>query len=184
MDDRRGAAPAAYLRSTRDIAVVDRAVLHQMACAGSWAAGSRMWAKVRAHVTVRLDGSVVTCWDPAARLWYGSGPWNVTALTIEHQGNFPGRYVAGAPRWWKPNVAGRDLPTPAQVASSLAVLRAAQAYLPGLRYVAPHRLVERRKPACCGPDLWRQVGEAAIRDLGLALPDRAPGGANLPADWR
>lgn len=186
LTDRTPHAPGRYRLRERDPSEVDLAVLHQT---GPIFAPD----KVRAHFLVMPTNEVLMLHHPLARLRYGSSTWNARCVTIEHAAHYPGRYTAaGVPKWAAWNEKAKPACAPRarledfeeQVHASRALLTHLRAELPSLRFVGAHRQVQAGKGGCCGPDLWREVGEWAVRVLGLELVDVAPTGSPLPADWR
>jgi hypothetical protein len=177
--DRTAYSPEDYRVRMRDPDEVDLAVLHQT---GPVFAAD----KVRAHVLVMPTGEVLELHPPLTRLLYGSSAWNSRCVTIEHAGNFPGRYTTrGTPVWWRPELGADHLEERvSQVEASRALLASLRAELPALRWVGAHRQVQAGKAGCCGPDLWREIGEWAIRELGLQLVATHPHGKDIPDAWR
>lgn len=184
MIDRTAETPLVYRIRTRDPAEVDLVVLHQT--------GPRFDPlRLKAHALVRADGEVVQLHPWLARMRYGSGPiGNSRGVNVEIEANLPGRYHRGEGRWaQEPRDVWDADARRAQVLAARALLAALKAELPALRYVCAHRTLQggetsRRRAGCCGPDLWREVGEWAVAELGLELLPTAPGGLDLPDDWR
>lgn len=177
-------APAGYRVGPRALASVDVVVLHQMGFV--WKRENAMWAKVRAHFAIHRDGLIDALTPVAVRMRYGSGHVNRHCVSIEHEGNYAQGFDAdGKPTFYKPTKFGAHVldDAPGQVEASRALLRHLRGSLPGLRYVAAHRHIERGKPGCPGPDLWREVGEWALHELDL---EEYPvdGGRPLLDSWR
>lgn len=174
-------APAEYRVRARLPSEVQAVVLHQTAFSG-WSTNNPMWARIRAHYVVRQDGSVLMLHHPTVRMRYGSGPCNARGVTVEHEGNLPSD--SGA--YWKPERYGRDVldQHPEQVAASRALVRMLCAEYPTIGLVIAHRHIDARKPNCPGPDIWREVGEWAKRELALVEPAPLPAGLPLPNTWR
>lgn len=202
--DRTADSPTSYRIRERDPTKVDTVWLHQTGTAPGLPESTLL--RTRAHALVLEGGEVLHLHPWLARMRYGSGPrGNPRGVNIEHRANLPGRYRGGEGRWWRPPAPSgwqgtadewraecdRRLPPEhwnpdgrrAQVLASRALLRRLRDELPALRFVGAHRLVEAGKSGCPGPNLWREVGEWAIRELGLWLaPTR--GGLDLPPSWR
>ncbi len=179
-------APGRYRLRDRAPDEIDLVVLHQT---GTRAGLSQTALdKTRAHALILDSGEILHLHPWTARLRYGSGPWNARCISIEHRANLPGRYVAEKGRWWRPDLVPPDAWDPdarrAQVLASRRLLRLLRSELPALRYVAAHRMVQKGKGGCCGPDIWREVGEWALSSLGLELMTVAPTGSVLPTTWR
>lgn len=186
--DRTARAPAKFRGHLREPAEPDLAVLHQTGVGRSiWAEDSPAWDRVRAHFVVLPSGEVRRNHDPLVRLRYGSRWWNPRAVTIEIAGNFPTRLAAGArPIWWNPKRMGQDriAERPEQVHAARALLAHLRSVLPGLRYLGAHRQIEAAKAGCPGPDVWAEIGEFALRDLGFDLAPTDPRGLAIPDTWR
>ncbi len=174
-------APAGYRIRTRPASDVRAVVLHQTGFSG-WRADNPMWAKVRAHFVVRHDGSVLMLHHPMTRMRYGSGPCNAQGVTVEHEGNYPSAHGV----YWRPEKYGRDVldQHPEQVTASRALVRMLTADYPTIGLVIGHRHIDARKANCPGPDLWREVGQWSIDQLGLREPDPLPEGLAVPGSWR
>jgi hypothetical protein len=202
--DRTSHAPGRYRLRDRAPSEVDLVVLHQTGTQQDLPQSTL--DKTRAHALILDDGTVLRLHPWTARLRYGSGPWNARCITIEHRANLPGRYVKGQGRWWRPAPPKNFEGTPAawrarcdaelspdtwdadarraQVLASRALLRQLRDELPALKFIGAHRQVQAGKGGCPGPDLWREVGEWAIRELGFELVEVAPTGSPLPPNWR
>lgn len=182
--DRTARTPAGYRVRERAPSEVDLVCLHQT---GTGPLSEEAADRVKAHAVVLDDGAVLQLHPWLARLKYGSGPWNGRGITVEHRANLPGRYQGDAPRWAgkAPRETWDADARRAQVVAARGLLARLRAELPGLRYVGAHRQIDSpRKGGCPGADLWREVGEWAIRELGLELVASLPSGADLPAGWR
>jgi len=149
---------------------------------GTWHEDNPMFARVRSHFVVQTSGLVLQLHPITAQLRFGSGHANPWAITIEHEGNFPVAYRRGEAVYWEGDKFGRSVLGAAQVEASRALLSWLASQIPGLQ-VGAHRQIEEKKAGCCGPDLWREVGQYAIDSLGLvAMP--TDGGLDIPDDWR
>ena len=186
--DRTHDSPEAYRVRERRPREVDLIVLHQTGTPRPADLAAPGLDRVKAHALVLDSGEVRQLHPWLARLRYGSGAWNSRCISVEHRANLPGRYHRGEPRWWRPDLVPPEAWSAderrAQVLASRDLLRLLVAELPAVRFIAPHRMVQAGKGGCCGPDLWREVGEWAIRELGLVLPQPHEGGSALPPTWR
>ncbi|WAS97201.1 peptidoglycan recognition protein family protein [Nannocystis punicea] len=185
--DRTAHSPERYRVRVRRPDEVDLVVLHQTGTRAPESFDAPGLDRVRAHALVLDGGEGRLLHHPLARLRYGSSAWNGRCVTIEVRANLPGRYTArGEPRWWRPDIAGADRieDKVEQVHATRQLLRWLVEELPGLRYIGAHRQVEAGKGGCCGPDLWRELGEWAIRELGLRLVETHARGSDLPRSWR
>jgi len=157
-------------------------VLHQTGF--EWRFANAMWSRVRAHFVVHRCGTVSQLHPITTRMRFGCGHGNAWAVNIECEGNYPLAYRNGKPVHWQPEKFGRSVleEAPAQVEAARGLLAWLVGQVPGLR-VGAHRQLEEEKSGCCGPDLWREVGQYAIDELGLAaMPTN--GGLDIPDDWR
>lgn len=149
---------------------------------GTWHEDNPMFARVRSHFVVQVSGLVLQLHPITAQLRFGSSHANPWAITIEHEGNFPVAYRSGKAEYWQGDKFGRSVLGAAQVEASRALLSWLASQIPGLQ-VGTHRQIEEEKAGCCGPDIWREVGQYAIDSLGLvAMPTE--GGLDIPDDWR
>lgn len=148
---------------------------------GTWREDNPMFARVRSHFVVLQSGLVLQLHPITARLRFGSGHANPWCITIEHQGNLPTSYKNGVPQYWKPDTYGRSGLGAAQVTASRALLSWLASQIPGLQ-VGTHRQVDERKSGCCGPDLWREVGQWAVDHGVPEMP--VAGGLAIPDTWR
>lgn len=198
--DRTAASPATYRVRERDPAEIDLVVLHQT---GTGSLSDAAALRVKAHALVLDSGEALRLHPWLGRMRYGSGPiGNRRGVNVEVRANLPGRYAGGEPIWWRPSDAGlaRMRTTRgaweallerwdpdrhrARVLTARDLLATLRRDLPALRFVCPHRTLQAGKGGCPGPDLWREVGEWAIRELGLELLPAVSGGAEPPASWR
>lgn len=185
--DRTAHSPSKYRVRVRQLDEVDLVVLHQTGTRAPESFDAPGLDRVRAHVLVLDRGEVRLLHHPLTRLRYGSSAWNARCVTIEVRANLPGRYTArGEPRWWRPELAGADRieDKVEQVRAARQLLRWLVGELPGLRYIGAHRQVQAGKGGCCGPDLWHELGEWAIRELGLQLVETHAHGSDLRRTWR
>lgn len=186
--DHTAASPERYRVRDREPQEVDLIVLHQTGTPRPRNLAAPGLDRVRAHALVLDSGEVRRLHPWLTRLRYGSGMWNARCISIEQRANLPGRYHNGEPRWWRPDLVPPELwdadERGAQVLAVRALLRVLTDELPAVRFIAPHRMVQAGKGGCCGPDLWREVGEWAIHELGLVLPQPHAGGSEIPASWR
>jgi hypothetical protein len=170
-------------RSPRKSPAVDSIVLHHMA----FNRGNDVtrYLSVGAHYAVLADGQIAQLYDDLDFLNASNG-FNPRSVAIEFAGNFP---TVGY-HWWKSS--GHSIPercylTPAQGRAGRCLLATLKARLPGIRYVYAHRQSSASREGDPGPDLWHNVAEWAITNLGLT--DRLPSpkidnGSAIPDAWR
>lgn len=177
-------SPKEYRMRTRPLSEIRAVVLHQVGF-DTWKESSPSWCRVKAHFVVLRSGAILQLHPITARMRYGCGPnGNRVAINVELAGNYPLSYRAGKPSYWKPEKFGRSVlsDSPAQVEAARALLASLAAQVPGLQ-VGAHRQLEKLKSGCCGPDIWREVGQYGIDFLGMpAMPTK--GGLDIPDDWR
>lgn len=175
-------SPVGYRVRPRRIPEIKAIVLHQTGF--EWAEKNAMWARVRAHFVIHRSGLVSQLHPITSRMRFGCGHGNAWAINIECEGNYPLAYRGERPVRWKPEKFGTSVleEAPAQVEAARSLIVWLSGQVPGLR-VGAHRQLEEEKSGCCGPDLWREVGQYAIDELGLtAMP--TSGGLDIPDDWR
>jgi hypothetical protein len=178
-------APTGYRKRSRALSEIRAVVLHQMGV-GTWREENPMFVRVRGHFVIHASGLISQNHPITARLRYGSGAANPYAITVEFAGNYPLAYRDnGTPVYWRPNTYGRSVLAdhPEQVEAGRALVAHLRDQVPGL-VVGCHRQIEAKKSGCCGPDVWREVGQYAIDVLGM--PEMRPLDSGLPIDdrWR
>lgn len=177
-------APTAYRRRERELSEVRAVILHQTGF-GTWALDNPLWPKVRAHFVVHRCGLISQNHEITTRMTTGSGVANRWAITVECEGNYPLRYLDGKARYWAPSKYGRDRldDAPRQVIAARALLAHLATVVPGLG-VGAHRHISAKKSGCCGPDLWREVGQWAVDNLHMPEIKPLDSGLAVPSDWR
>ena len=172
-------SPASYVLRERQLEEIRAAVLHQTSF--EWAEENAMWALVRAHFAVHRSGLITQLHPITARMLYGCGAGNRWAINIECEGNLPLEYRDGVPVYWRPEKYGRSVLTPAQVEAGRELLASLAEQVPGLM-VGTHRQIEMNRSGCCGPDIWREIGQHAV---GSGMPEMPlAGGRPIPDAWR
>jgi len=169
-------APASK-RSKRTVPV-DAVVLHQM----SLSRGDDLfrYKKVTAHFVIAPNGAVAQLHPLSARLSASHG-FNSRSVSIEFAGNLQ----SADGRWWRPEEYGRNHLTPAQVDAGRRLLRMLSKL--GVRFVYAHRQSYADRENDPGPEIWSQVGQWAVAQLGMS--DGGPGyfidtGRPIPDSWR
>ena len=184
--DRTLASPIQYRVRTRGPDEVDLVVLHQTGTP-EIDPSAPILDRVKAHILILQSGEVRLLHPLLARLRYGSSLWNRRGVTVECQGNYPTRYNPdGSPVWWSPETAGAQVLAehPEQIQAVRDVLAWLRGELPSPRFIGGHRQIQKGKAGCPGPDLWRQCGEFALKELGYELVPTAPTGSDIPDSWR
>ncbi len=171
--------PGSMSKNPRSIALVDSVVLHQMA----FSRGSDLnkYLKVRVHYIIMPDGKIGQLYPDTALLWASNG-FNKRSVAIEFAGNFPN--TKG--KCYLPNKFGCHQLTDAQVQAGRCLLAALKNKLPNMRYVFAHRQSNINRANDPGPDIWYQVGEWAIKNLGYHPDSRkikTGSGQPIPEEW-
>lgn len=139
-------------------------VLHQM----GFSRGSEpsRYDRVTAHYVVLPDGGIYWLHEHTTRLPAASG-LNSISISVEFAGNLPSQPRSTDPRrFWSPSTFGMDQLTAAQAAGGRALI--AELRRQGwLTHVLAHRQGGANRQNCPGPDVWREVGAWAVRELGL-----------------
>lgn len=138
------------------------------------------WALTKAHYVVLLNGTILMNHSPLVRMKYGSGIANSYSITVEHEGN-PVNENGHA---FMPEKFGVHKATPEQVAASRELITYLCDTYPSIQYVSSHRAVQAGKSNCPGPQLWSEIGEWALLNIGLHEAPVLKTGSMLPEAWR
>lgn len=172
-----------HARTPRKLAQIDSVVLHQMAF--SRGKDLRKYLKVTAHYIIMADGKIGHLHNHKTYLNASNG-FNRRSIAIEFAGNFPDIYG----RYWKPRSKSkwmRNVVTQSQINAGRYLLKQLKKQLPNIRFVYAHRQSNGIKSNDPGPDIWRGVGEYAIRKLGFDADSRDQvlgTGKAIPVEWR
>ena len=111
-----------------------------------------------------------------------SNLFNKHSVAVEFVGNFPG--VNG--KCWKPDKFGCHEVSQAQIDAGRYLIEWLSKVLPSFKTVYAHRQSASIKANDPGPDIWRNVGEWAIGELGLEdNRDFTYGkGKPIPESWK
>lgn len=170
-------------RTPRKASQIDSVVLHQMAF--SRGADLRKYLKVTAHYIIMNDGQVGQLHNRSTYLNASNG-FNRRSIAIEFAGNFPD--IHG--RYWKPRNKSswmKNVVTQKQINAGRYLLKYLKKKNPNIRFVYSHRQSSGIKSNDPGPDIWRGVGEYAIRKLGYDADSRdhvIGTGKSIPKTWR
>ncbi|WP_304454939.1 peptidoglycan recognition family protein [Nocardiopsis sp. YSL2] len=156
-------------------------VLHQMAFRRSPRRGPGRYDKVTAHYIITESGRLAQL-HPVTTYLYASNGFNSGSVAVEFSGNLPS--VRG--RCWSPDTHGCHELTQAQVSAGRGLLRHLVREI-GLTHVLAHRQASGSRTNCPGPDIWYNVGQWGVDELGLK--DGGPGfhlkgGNPIPDEWR
>ncbi|HEX6041289.1 peptidoglycan recognition family protein [Longimicrobium sp.] len=154
-------------------------VLHQMGF--SRGDNPARYDDVTAHYAITPNGTILQLHPDAAYL-FASNRFNRFSVAVEFAGNFPNRKGS----CWKPQKHGCHTVTPRQISAGRCLVRHLVAKL-GITQVLAHRQSSAMRENDPGPDLWLNVGQWAVDNLGLS--DGGPGykiddGKPIPPDWR
>jgi hypothetical protein len=173
--------PRTMRKGTRRPGAVDALVLHQMACCFRPRNPLERFRTITAHFAITADGRILQLHPTSALLWASNG-FNARSVAVEFAGNFP----STRGQWWQGDRFGRNQVTQAQVDAGRRLIRHLQSTI-GIRYVFAHRQASAARDNDPGPDLWFNVGQWAIANLGMS--DGGPGfrigtGNPIPDPWR
>lgn len=181
--------PKHILNSFRDPRKLWAFVLHQMAFKRRGGATNQFsapeaYVNTGAHFCIMLDGRIIQLHPVSRMIWHGNC-LSGRSVAVEFEGNFP--TVKGT--WWidrKSKTQNRDNATQAQFDSGQFLARYLQTVV-GTTHILAHRQGSHTRENDPGPDIWFNVGEWAINNLGMT--DGGPafkcgkGNPILPA-WR
>ncbi|MET0634658.1 MAG: N-acetylmuramoyl-L-alanine amidase [Chitinophagaceae bacterium] len=184
----RKESPALVTTTFRDPRRLFAFVLHHMA-AKHWNKKTKkysdpeLYMRVGAHFYIMFDGRIIQA-HPVSRLIFHAQKLSYLSVAVEFEGNFPNdRYG-----WW-PVDAGpdkKDFPTRSQFESGQFLAKYLQIIL-GTRSIYAHRQSSRSKSDDPGPDIWFNVGQWAINNLGMSDGGdsyKLGTGQPIPASWR
>jgi N-acetylmuramoyl-L-alanine amidase len=181
-------------KGMRDPKKVWALVLHQMACCFKVKDPLTRFLKMAPHFAILPDGRILQLHPILAMTWASNG-FNPGSVAVEFAGNFPD--TRG--KWWiDREEAARLKLTPAQVKLNQNQVTSEQIeagrYLVqhliktmGLKVIVAHRQSSKDRENDPGPDIWYNVGQWAVDNLGLS--DGGPGfkvggGYPIPDLWR
>lgn len=165
-DAAHGAFDLRRYRTGRDPRIISTVVLHQTAVAAVRSlppvatdhdiGSEHVFDHMIAHFVVCADGAIVYTHDVEHILNDAGGRFGID---IEFEGDFGNAPEPAEPRLGMAAIeAGRRL------------LLWLDGYLPSLSHIHPHGQVQRgaggKLHSCCGPDIWMNIGEWAVRRLG------------------
>ncbi len=164
-------------------------VLHQMACCFSVRDPLTRFLKMAPHFAILPDGRILQL-HPLQALTGASNGFNAGSVAVEFAGNFPN--TRG--KWWldkdlkteAQRKANQNQVTPQQIESGRYLVKYLVRVM-RLRMILAHRQSSGTRENDPGPDIWYNVGQWAINNLGLK--DGGPGfkvgtGNAIPDLWR
>ena len=168
-------------KGPRDMKKVKALVLHQMACCFQRKDPLKGYLRLKAHFAILPDGRILQI-HPVNELLWASNGFNSGSVAVEFAGNFPS--TRGT--WWQGEKYGRNRVTPAQIEAGRRLIRNLIGTI-GLTTVLAHRQSSATRENDPGPDIWSQVGQWAVDQLGMkdGGPGFKVGGGNpIPDLWR
>lgn len=162
------------LNRFRDPRTIKSIILHQMAYKAKDKNGlysnPERYLSVGAHFCIMLDGRIMQH-HPISRFIWHSNCTSPLSIGVEFEGNFPN--IKG--KWWYPTnektgkkmKKNEDKPTPAQFEAGQFLLKYLKTVI-GLKNVLAHRQSSEDRENDPGPDIWFNVGEWGLANLGLS----------------
>lgn len=179
IEDRTAVALKERRKGRRDPATVKALVLHQMAF--SRGNNPDRYNGITAHYAILPNGSILQLHPVSALLWASNG-FNRKSVAVEFAGNLPN--TKG--KCWQPRKFGCHKLTREQIEAGRYLVRYLKDRI-GLTHIFAHRQALASRENCPGPDIWYNVGQWAVTNLGLS--DGGPGykittGNPIPDAWR
>lgn len=179
IEDRTGFALKDRRKGRRDPATVKALVLHQMAF--SRGNNPDRYNGVTAHYAILPNGRILQLHPISALLWASNG-FNRKSVAVEFAGNLPN--IKG--KCWEPGKFGCHKLTQEQIEAGRYLVKSLKDRI-GLTHIFAHRQALASRENCPGPDIWYNVGQWALNNLGLS-----DGGARykigtgnpIPDAWR
>lgn len=181
------------LNQFRDPRIITSLVLHHMAYKSKDNQGNysnpKTYLGVGAHFCVMLDGRIMQH-HPVSRFIWHSNCTSPRSVGVEFEGNFPD--IKG--KWWYPTdkkngkkiKINEDRPTQAQFESGKFLLVYLKLVI-GLKNVLVHRQSSKDRENDPGPEIWFNVGEWGLANLGLSdggKDFKCGTGNPIPEQWR
>jgi hypothetical protein len=164
-------------------------VLHQMACCYKVKDPLTRFLNMAPHFAILPDGRILQL-HPLQAYTPASNGFNAGSVAVEFAGNFPN--TKG--KWWidkdikteAGRKANQNQVTPQQIESGRYLVQYLKRTM-GLKTILAHRQSSGTRENDPGPDIWYNVGQWAIDNLGLS--DGGPGfkvgtGNPIPDAWR
>jgi hypothetical protein len=184
IEDRTAFSPTGKRVATRDPKSVYALVLHQMAF--SRGNDPKRYDTVTAHFAILPDGKIIQL-HPISAYLNASNGFNAKSVAVEFAGNFPNTQG----KCWEAKKYGCHKVTQAQIESGRRLIKHLIRTI-GLTHVLAHRQSSGSRENDPGPDIWYNVGQWAVDNLGLK--DGGPGfwikskvgadGKPIPDEWR
>ncbi|MEP7169638.1 MAG: type VI secretion system tube protein TssD, partial [Bacteroidota bacterium] len=142
------------------------------------------YLKTGAHFCIMLDGRIIQL-HPLSRMIWHAQCLSPRSVSVEFEGNFPN--IKG--KWWinrKERVQNKDIPTQAQFDSGRFLASYLKTVL-NTTHIMAHRQSSDSRENDPGPDIWYNIGQWGIDNLGLTDggPDSKCGkGKPILPEWR
>jgi phosphatidylserine/phosphatidylglycerophosphate/cardiolipin synthase-like enzyme len=178
--------PALILDSYRDPRKLWAFVLHHMAFkrrsrkTGQFS-DPNSYLTTGAHFCIMFDGRIAQLYPLAKMIWHAQCT-SPRSVSVEFEGNFPN--IHG--KWWiDKDGPNRDHPTNEQYEAGRFLVRYLQAVV-GTTHILAHRQSADSRENDPGPDIWYNVGQWAIENLGLTDGGDFKCGTGSPIlpEWR
>lgn len=161
--------PQHILNSFRDPRKVWAFVLHQMAFKRPKPrtkvySDPESYLNTGAHFCIMFDGRIIQLHPFSRMIWHGNC-LSPRSVAVEFEGNFPN--IKG--KWWvnkKSKVQNTDIPTQAQFEAGRFLASYLKVVL-GTTHIFAHRQSSDSRENDPGPDIWYNVGQWAIDNLGM-----------------
>ena len=162
------------LNQFRDPRIITSLVLHHMAFKRKDKRGHlsnpESYLMTGAHFCIMLDGRIIQLHPISRFIWHSHGT-SPRSVGVEFEGNFPNEEG----KWWyeRDKTTGKkinineDIPTQAQFESGKFLLSYLKLVI-GLRNVLAHCQSSKDREGDPGPDIWFNVGEWGLANLGLS----------------
>ena len=176
-------ANKANIKGIRNWSAIDTIVLHQT---GIWMTDTpQRFERLRAHMGILRDHDTpIVQVAPLTAYMYHANSLNGRSFGMEINGHFPGveadmddkRHTSVGP-------TGRQIES-ARTAIAWG-MRTIGKNSGELKYIVPHRVSSMNRRSDPGEVAWREIGDWAIRELGLSDggPGYKQGGRPLPYEW-
>jgi hypothetical protein len=180
IEDRTAFAPKENRKGKpRDMSKVYALVLHQTAF--SRGNDTTKYDRIPVHFVITPNGRIIQLHPLSALLWSSNG-FNAGSVAVEFVGNFPNTQG----KCWEAKKFGCHRLTQEQIDAGRALVRHLIRTM-GLTHVLAHRQSSGQRDNDPGPDVWYNVGQWAVDNLGLR--DGGPGfkvgsGNSIPDLWR
>jgi phosphatidylserine/phosphatidylglycerophosphate/cardiolipin synthase-like enzyme len=181
--------PQHILKNLRDPGKVWAFVLHHMAFkrrsrTNKQFSDPESYLNTGAHFCIMFDGRIIQLHPVSRMIWHGNC-LSPRSVAVEFEGNFPN--IKG--KWWidkDSTVQNKDVPTQAQYDAGRFLTSYLKMVL-GTTHIFAHRQSSDSRENDPGPDIWYNVGQWAINNLGMTEGGssfKCGTGFPILAEWR